>query len=70
MKKITCLIFKHALTLLRLEPEQDLAMAKETQERGLPLQKTMEKLRQIAPDGDVAELLRQTVEKLISGAKR
>ena len=82
---------EHALALLRLEPEQQIALAEEVREKGLTMQETRDKVRellgkelkwrlvpiriepavydrlaQIAPDGDVAELLKQAVEKLYS----
>jgi ParB family chromosome partitioning protein len=82
---------EHALTLLRLEPEQQLALAGEVMEKGMTMQETRDRVRgllgkelkwrlvpirlepavydrlaQIAPDGDVAELLKQAVEKLAS----
>ena len=84
---------EHALTLLRLEPEQQLTLAEEVMERGLTLQETRERVREIlgkplkwrlvpirieadafnklrllAPDGDVAKLLKEAVERLLAGA--
>jgi len=81
---------EHALALLRLEPEQQLALAEEVRVKGLTMQETRDKVRellgkelkwrlvpiriepavydrlmQIAPEGDVAQLLKQTVEKLL-----
>jgi len=82
---------EHALALLRLEPDQQIALAEEIMEKGLTMVETRDKVRgilgkelkwrlvpiriepavydrlvTIAPDGDVAELLKQAVEKLIS----
>ena len=82
---------EHALTLLRLEPEQQITLAEMIKEKGLTLVETRNKVRgllgkdlqwrlvpirinptiydrleKIAPDGDVSELLKQAVEKLIS----
>ncbi len=82
---------EHALSLLRLESEQQLALAEEVREKGLTMVETRDRVRellgkelkwrlvpiriepavydrlmQIAPDGDVAELLKQAVEKLVS----
>jgi len=82
---------EHALTLLRLEPYQQIALAEEVMEKGLTTPETRDRVRmllgkelkwrlvpiriepsvydrlvQIAPEGDVAELLKQAVEKLIS----
>ena len=82
-----------ALTLLRLEPEQQLTLADEIQDKGLTMRETRDKvrsllgkelkwrlvpirvepevyerLRQMAPDGDVAKLLKQAVERLLAGA--
>jgi len=84
---------EHALTLLRLEPEQQLTLAEEVMERGLTLQETRDRVREIlgrplkwrlvpiriepeayerlrllAPDGDVAKLLKEAVERLLAGA--
>jgi len=81
---------EHALALLRLEPEQQLELAREIEERGLTLQEarervrgilgrplrwrlvpirvnleTYERLRALAPNGDVARLLREAVERLL-----
>jgi len=83
---------EHALTLLRLEPDQQIALAEEVMEKGLTLVETRDRVRgnlgkelkwrlvpiriepavydrlvTIAPDGDVAELLKQAVEKLLQG---
>ncbi len=80
-----------ALTLLRLESEQQIALAGEVMEKGLTTMETRNRVRsllgkdlkwrlvpirlepaiydrlaRIAPDGDVAEFLKKTVEKLIS----
>jgi len=80
----------HALALLRLEPYQQTALAKEVMEEGLTMVETRNRVRgflgkelkwrlvpiriepaiynklvQIAPDGDVAKLLKQAVEKLL-----
>jgi len=82
---------EHALTLLRLEPYQQIALAEEVMEKGLTIPETRDRVReilgkelkwrlvpiriepavydrlaQIAPDGDVAELLKQAIEKLVS----
>jgi len=82
---------EHALTLLRLEPEQQLELAEEVVERGLTMVETRDRVRkflgkelkwrlvpiriepavydrlaQIAPEGDVAELLKKSVERLFS----
>jgi len=82
---------EHALTLLRLEPYQQIALAEEVMEKGLTTPETRDRVRmllgkelkwrlvpiriepavyarlaQIAPDGDVAELLKQAIEKLLS----
>ena len=84
---------EHALTLLRLEPEQQLTLAEEIMERGLTLQDTRDRVREIlgrplkwrlvpiriepeayerlrllAPGGDVARLLKEAVERLLAGA--
>jgi len=81
-----------ALSLLRLEPEQQLVLAQEIMEQGLTMLETRDKVRtllgkelkwrlvpiriepaiydrlaQIAPEGDVPKLLKQTVEKLLMG---
>jgi len=81
---------EHALTLLRLELYQQLALAEEVMEKGLTIYETRDRVRRIlgkelkwrlvpiriepavydrlakiAPDGDVAELLKQAVEKLL-----
>lgn len=83
---------EHALSLLRLESEQQLALAEEVMETGLTLVETRDRVRellgkkmkwrlvpirieptvydrlmQIAPDGDVAKLLKQAVENLLQG---
>ena len=80
-----------ALTLLRLESEQQIALAGEVMEKGLTTMETRNRVRsllgkelrwrlvpirlepaiydrlvQIAPDGDVTEFLKKTVESLIS----
>lgn len=82
---------EHALALLRLEPNQQIALAEEVMEKGLTMIETRDRVRgilgkelkwrlvpiriepavydrlvQIAPDGDVGELLKQTVERLLS----
>jgi len=82
---------EHALALLRLEPDQQIALAEEVMENGLTMVETRDRVRgilgkelkwrlvpiriepavydrlvTIAPDGDVAELLKQTVERLLS----
>jgi len=82
---------EHALTLLRLEPYQQIALAEEIMEKGLTTPETRDRVRQllgkelkwrlvpiridpatydrlaqIAPEGDVAELLKQAIEKLLS----
>ena len=82
---------EHALTLLRLEPYQQIALAEEVIEKGLTTPETRDRVRsllgkelkwrlvpiriepntydrlvQIAPDGDVAELLKEAIEKLLS----
>lgn len=82
---------EHAKALLRLDPEQQLELAREIMEEGLTLKETRDRIRdrlgieikwrlvpiriepavydrlvQIAPDGDVAELLKQAVERLLS----
>ena len=82
---------EHALSLLRLEPFQQIALAEEIIEKGLTMVETRDKVRgilgkelkwrlvpiriepavydklvQIALDGDVGKLLKQTVEKLLS----
>ncbi len=82
---------EHALALLRLEPDQQIALAEEVKEKGLTMVETREKVRsllgkelkwrlvpiriepsvydrlvQIAPEGNVAELLKQTVERLLA----
>ena len=81
---------EHALSLLRLEPYQQLALGEEVREKGLTMVETRNKIRgllgkklkwrlvpiriepavydrlvQIAPEGNVATLLKQTVEKLL-----
>ena len=81
-----------ALSLLRLESEQQLALAQEVMEQGLTVRETRDKVRkllgkelkwrlvpiriepaiytrlvQIAPEGDVSALLKQTLEKLLQG---
>jgi len=81
---------EHALSLLRLEPYQQIALAEEVMDKGLTMVETREKVRgllgkelkwrlvpiriepaiydrlaQIAPEGDVAELLKKAVEKLL-----
>jgi len=83
---------EHALALLRLEPDQQIALAEEVMEKGLTMVETRDKVRgllgkalkwrlvpiriepaiydklvQIAPDGDVSNLIKQTVENLIQG---
>ena len=80
-----------ALSLLRLEPEQQLALAQEIMEQGLTMYETRDKVRkllgkklkwrlvpiriepavydrlaQIAPEGDVSNLLKQAIEKLLT----
>ena len=82
---------EHALALLRLESEQQIALAEEVMEKGLTMVETRDRVRgllgkelkwrlvpiriepavydrlvTIAPEGDVAKLLKQTVEKLLS----
>ncbi len=82
---------EHALTLLRLETDQQIALAEEVMKEGLTMVETRDKVRgllgkelkwrlvpiriepavydrlvQIAPEGDVAELLKQAVEKLLA----
>jgi ParB family chromosome partitioning protein len=82
---------EHALTLLRLNQEQQLELAGKIEKEDLTMVETREKVRgllgkelkwrlvpiriepaiydrlvQIAPDGDVATLLKQAVEKLLS----
>jgi len=82
---------EHALALLRLEPEQQMELAREIMEGGLTTVEARDRVRellgkelkwrlvpiriepsvydrlvQIAPDGDVAELLKQAIEKLLS----
>ena len=81
---------EHALTLLRLEPEQQLELAGEVMEKGLTTPETRDRVRellgkelkwrlvpiriepaiydrlvQIAPEGDVSQLLKQVVERLL-----
>jgi len=81
---------EHSLSLLRLEPYQQIALAEEVMEKGLTMMETRDRVRgllgkelkwrlvpiriepavydrlvQIAPEGDVAKLLKQAVEKLI-----
>lgn len=81
---------EHALALLRLKPEQQIALAVEVMEKGLTMQETQDRVRgllgkglkwrlvpirialaiydrlaQIAPDSDVAELLKQTLENFL-----
>ena len=81
-----------ALTLLRLDQEQQLMMLEDIIENGLTVLETRDKVRallgkelkwrlvpiriepaiynrlaQIAPEGDVSQLLKQTVEKLLQG---
>ncbi len=83
---------EHALTLLRLDPYQQLALAEEVMETGLTLVETRDKVRgligkklkwrlvpiridpavydrlvQIAPEGDVSQLLKQAIENLLQG---
>ena len=85
---------EHALALLRLESEQQIALLGEIIEKSLTMVETRDKVRellgkelkwklvpiriepaiydrlmQIAPGGDVAELLKQAVEKLASEMK-
>jgi len=80
-----------ALSLLRLDTFQQLALAEEVMEKGLTTPETRDRVRmllgkelkwrlvpiriepsvydrlaKIAPDGDVAELLKQAIEKLLS----
>ena len=78
-----------ALSLLRLEPFQQITLAEEVMEKGLTIHENRvrglpekelkwrlvpiriepavyDRLVQIAPDGDVAKLLKQAVEKLLS----
>ena len=82
---------EQALTLLRLEPFQQIALAEEVLEKGLTMEETRERVREImgrplrwmlvpiriesdafkrlramAPDGDVARLLKQAVERLLA----
>jgi ParB family chromosome partitioning protein len=82
---------EHALALLRLEPNQQIALAEEVMEKGLTMVETRDKVRgllgkelkwrlvpiriepavydrlvTIAPEGDVSQLLKQAVEKLLS----
>ena len=82
---------EHALTLLRLQPEQQLELAEGVMEGGLTMVETRERvrellgkplkwrlvpiriepdvyerLRQLAPGGDVAELLKQAIERLLA----
>ena len=84
---------EHALALLRLEPEQQLELAREVMEGKLTTVEARDRVRellgkelkwrlvpiriepsiydrlvQIAPDGDVAKLLKQAVERLLVGA--
>jgi len=84
---------EHALSLIRLESEQQLALAEEVTEKGLTMVDTRDKVRallgkelkwrlvpiriepaiydrlaQIAPQGDVAELLKKTVERILTEA--
>ncbi len=81
---------EHALTLLRLEPEQQLELASEVMEGKLTTVEARDRVRellgkelkwrlvpiriepsiydrlvQIAPDGDVAKLLKQAIERLL-----
>jgi ParB family chromosome partitioning protein len=85
---------EHALALLRLESEQQIALAEEVMDKGLTMVETRDRVRmllgkelkwrlvpiriepavydrlmQLAPGGDVAELLKQAVEKLASEMK-
>ncbi|MBC8223231.1 ParB/RepB/Spo0J family partition protein [Candidatus Bathyarchaeota archaeon] len=82
---------EHALSLLRLEPYQQIALAEEVMEKGLTMVETRDKVRrllgkelkwrlvpiriepavydrliQIAPEGDVAELLKKAVERILT----
>lgn len=82
---------EHALTLLRLEPHQQIALAEEVMEKGLTMVETRDKVRRllgkelkwrlvpiriepavydkltrIAPEGDVAELLKNAVERILT----
>ena len=82
---------EHAISLLRLEPYQQIALAEEVMEKGLTTVETRDKVRgllgkelkwrlvpiriepsvydrlvQIAPEGNVAELLKLAVEKLLA----
>ena len=82
---------EHALALLRLEPEQQIALAEEIMDKALTIVETRDRVRallgkelkwrlvpiriepaiydrlaQIAPEGDVAKLLKQAAEKLLS----
>jgi ParB family chromosome partitioning protein len=84
---------EHALTLLRLESYQQIALAEEIMEKGLTMVETRDRVRgllgkelkwrlvpiriepatydrlaQVAPEGDVAQLLKQAVENLLQGA--
>jgi len=83
---------EHALSLLRLEPYQQIALAEEVMDKGLTMVETREKVRgllgkelkwrlvpiriepavydrlaQIAPEGDVSQLLKQAIENLLQG---
>jgi len=85
---------EHALALLRLEPGQQLKLAREVLEKGLTTPETRdrvrellgkelkwrlvpiriepavyEKLKSIAPDGDVEKLLKKTIDELASEMK-
>ena len=82
---------EQALTLLRLEPFQQIALAEEVMEKGLTMEETRERVREIlgkqlrwrlvpiriemeaferlkaiAPDGDVAKLVKEAVERLLA----
>jgi len=82
---------EQALALLRLEPFQQVAMAEEVMEKGLTMEETRERVREIlgkqlrwrlvpirieteaferlramAPDGDVAKLVKEAVERLLA----
>jgi len=82
---------EHALALLRLEPGQQLELAREVMEKGLTTPETRDKVREllgkelkwrlvpiriepavyeklmlIAPDGDVAKLLKKAIDELAS----
>jgi len=82
---------EQALTLLRLEPFQQIALAEEVMEKGMSMEETrervreilgkqlrwrlvpirieteaFERLRAIAPDGDVAKLVKEAVERLLT----